>query len=174
MEIADKVGVYERFSGRIVFDNTHCEVEDASFELHDETVFSDEYKNLSITFRDGRLIGGILSHVLIDDIVSVGGYVSVSKIDNIVCVKTVIDCCKIIYGLLKDSNCVGVRFCDGIFNGGKLQLCVFENGVFKDGVFEDGAWHNGTWESGNWKGNLWKKGFDKYGNVHFDSPDKWS
>jgi len=48
--------------------------------------------------------------------------------------------------------------------------------VFVDGTWEDGHFggnHFDQWENGTWKKGEWISGFDKDGNKHNDSPDRW-
>jgi len=61
----------------------------------------------------------------------------------------------------------------GYWNGGTWKSGYWISGTWYNGIWEYGSWSSGTWISGTWHRGHWIEGYDRNGERHFESPDKW-
>lgn len=75
-------------------------------------------------------------------------------------------------GVFKGGKMSHCTFEDGVFEGELFQGGIFKNGVFKKGVFLNGIWRDGIWEGkgewrwGDWYNGTWKDGVFKDGYFY--------
>lgn len=74
------------------------------------------------------------------------------------------------FGTISSGNVCYAIIDQVIFDGNKVQSCVWQDGTFNKGVFRSSYWKGGAWKNGKWH-----SGYDKNGKYHEkdDSPDKW-
>jgi len=158
VNVANKDGLYENFTGVIEWGRTKGEVRNATFDLFT----SNDGGAFFVTWHDGTWVNGILA----DATWWKGTWLN---------------------GTLIDSAWDRGEWMNGICKNVTWDYGIWHKGVFEDSIWHDGRWMNGLWKGdankwysgawwlGTWQGGWWNLGTGKNGIIHYegDSPDKW-